>query len=111
MIKLKEQFLCSALDLFKQMIVGGECSKQDILHYVNESKYIMDRYGVGLDKRMWLTKEEACQELGISSSTFDRKVLGGVIPRGKKIVGQNKLVWKGEQIEQLKKMMLLKAIS
>ena len=108
MMKLKEDYLCSALEQFIKMVRGKECSKQDILHYVDESKYILDRYGVSIGKKLWLTKEEASGILGISTSTFDRLVLKGVLPRGKKIVGQNKLVWKAEQIEQLNRMKLLK---
>lgn len=110
MMKFKEQYLCSALDKFKEMILGGECTKQDILHYVDESKYILDRYGTSIDKKLWLTKEEASGLLNISTSTFDRLVVKGRLPRGKKVVRQKHLMWKSEQIEQLKKMMLLKAI-
>lgn len=109
MMKLKEQYLCSALDRFKEMIVGGQCSKQDIMHYVDESNYIMDRYGVSVGKKAWITKEEASSLLDVSTSTFDRLVLKGVLPRGKKIQGQKNLVWKCEQVEQLNRMMLLKA--
>lgn len=108
MMKLKEEFLCKALDKFKQMIVQGECSKADILHYVDESKYIMDRYGTSIGKKLWLTKEEAGNMLGVSTSTFDRMVLKGLLPRGKKVVRQNKLMWKCEQIEQLNRIRLLK---
>lgn len=111
MMKLKEEFLCNALDRFKQMILGGECSKQDILHYVDESKYILDRYGTGVGKKPWLTKEEASNMLGISTSTFDRIVLRGGLPRGKKIIRQKNLVWKSEQVEQFKCMMLLRQSS
>lgn len=34
----KEQFLFSALDLFKDMIKNGECSKQDINYFCDFSK-------------------------------------------------------------------------
>ena len=34
-------------------------------------------------------------------------ILKGVLPRGKKIVHQKNLVWKYDDIEQLKRMMLL----
>lgn len=108
MMKLKEEFLCSALDKFKQMIVHGECSKADINYFCNFSKHELDRRGASIDKNAWLTKEEASEVLGVSTSTFDRMVLKGILSRGKKVVGQNKLVWKCEQIEQLNKMRLLK---
>lgn len=108
MMKLKEEFLCNALDRFKQMIVQGECSKADINYFCDFSKHELDRRGASVDKNAWLNKEEASELLGVSTSTFDRMVLKGILPRGKKVVGQNKLVWKCEQIEQLNKMRLLK---
>ena len=35
---LREQFLCSALDRFKEMITNGDCSKADIAYFCNLSK-------------------------------------------------------------------------
>ena len=104
---LREQFLCRALDRFKEMITNGDCSKTDIAYFCNISKYELDRRGATIDKKGWLTKIEASQELGGSTSTFDRMILKGVLPRGKKIVHQKNLVWKYDDIEQLKRMMLL----
>lgn len=104
---LREQFLCNALDRFKEMIANGDCSKADITYFCNLSKYELDRRGASIDKKGWLTKIEASQELGVSTSTFDRMILKGVLPRGKKIVHQKNLVWKYDGIEQLKRMMLL----
>ena len=104
---LREQFLCNALDRFKEMITNGDCSKADIAYFCNLSKYELDRRGVAVDKKGWLTKIEASQELGVSTSTFDRMILKGVLPRGKKVVHQKSLVWKYDDIEQLKRMMLL----
>ena len=104
---LREQFLCSALDRFKEMITNGDCSKADIAYFCNLSKYELDRRGAAVDKKGWLTKIEASQELGVSTSTFDRMILKGVLPRGKKVVHQKYLVWKFDDIEQLKHLMLL----
>lgn len=104
---LREQFLCSALDRFKEMITNGDCSKADIAYFCNLSKYELDRRGAAVDKKGWLTKIEASQELGVSTSTFDRMILKGVLSRGKKIVHQKSLVWKFDDIEQLKHLMLL----
>lgn len=104
---LREQFLCSALDRFKEMIVNGDCSKADITYFTNLSKYELNRRGASIGKKGWLTKIEASQELGVSTSTFDRMILKGILPRGKKIVHQKSLVWKCDEIEQLKRMMLL----
>ena len=109
MIRLKEQFLCNALDRFKEMIMGGECSKQDISYFADLSKYELDRRGVHNEQKQWIDKEEASKLLGISTSTFDRIVRKGGLPRGKKLAGYKSLVWKIEQVEQLNKMMLLKA--
>ena len=105
----KEQFLFSALDLFKDMIKNGECSKQDINYFCDFSKRELDNRGASVGKKQWLTKEEASEILGVSTSTFDRYVLKGGLPRGKKILGQKNLVWKREQVEQCKILMLLKA--
>lgn len=104
---LREQFLYNALDRFKEMITNGDCSKADIAYFSNLSKYELDRRGANIDKKEWLTKIGASQELGISTSTFDRMILKGVLPRGKKVVHQKCLMWKCDDIEQLKRMMLL----
>lgn len=104
----KESFLYEALGIFKDMIMNGECSKQDIAHFVDMSKYELDRRGVSVGKKSWLSKIDASKILGISTSTFDRIVLKGGISRGRKVVGQRNLVWKREQVEQLKNIILLK---
>lgn len=104
---LREQFLCSALDRFKEMIANGDCSKADIAYFCNLSKYELDRRGATIDKKGWLTKIEASQVLGISTSTFDRMILKGVLPRGKKVIHKKCLMWKCDDIEQLKHIMLL----
>lgn len=105
----KEQYLCDALEAFKQIIKNGGCSKQDINYFCDFSKRELDNRGASVGKKQWVTKEEASEMMGISTSTFDRYVLKGGLPRGKKIAGQKSLVWKREQIEQLKVLMLLKA--
>lgn len=104
----KENFLYDALDIFKDMIKNGECSKQDISHFVDMSKYELDRRGASVGKKSWLSKIDASNVLGVSTSTFDRIVLNGGMPRGRKVVGQRNLVWRREQVEQLKNIMLLK---
>ena len=107
MIKTKELYLCKALDKFKEMIKNGECSRVDILYFYDLSKYELDRRDKSIDRNNWVTKQEAIKELNISRSTFDRLVLKGILPRGKKISHKKCLYWKYEQIEQLKLMMLL----
>ena len=74
MLKLKELYLCNALDKFKEMITHNECSKSDIAYFYNLSKYELTRRGTKIDKKEWFTKIEASQELSISTSTFDRLV-------------------------------------
>lgn len=106
---LKEQFLYNAMDVFKQLIVNGECSKQDINYFCDFSKRELDNRGASVGEKKWITKEEASEILGVSTSTFDRYVLKGGLPRGKKLMGHKALVWKREQVEQLKMLMLLKA--
>lgn len=107
MLKLKEQFLCKALDRFKEMISHDECSKTDINYFCDMSKYELERRGASIDKRQWITKEEACRMLEVSSSTFDRIVKREKLPRGKKIMKQKALLWKSDEVEQLKKKMML----
>lgn len=106
---IKEQFLYSALDVFKELIKNGECSKQDINYFCDFSKRELDNRGASVGEKKLVTKEEASQMLGVSTSTFDRIVKQGGLPRGKKVLGQKSLRWKREQVEQLKVLMLLKA--
>lgn len=109
MMGLKEKFLCGALEVFKGMIENGECSKQDINYFCDFSKRELDNRGASVGKKQWVTKEEASDILCVSTSTFDRIVLKGGLPRGKKIAGKKCLVWKREQVEQCKMLMLLKS--
>lgn len=106
MIRLKEEYLCKALDKFKEMIHNEECSKADIAYFYNLSKYELGRRGTAVDRKEWLTKKEASQELQISSSTFDRLVQKGLLPKGKKVLHQHSLIWNYEEVEQLKREML-----
>ena len=108
-MKLKEEYLCKALDRFKEMIRHNECSKTDIAYFCNLSQYELDRRGASIEKKNWLTKEEASKELGISTSTFDRMILKGLLSKGKKIIHQRKLFWKHDEVEQLKHLSLLNA--
>lgn len=106
---IKEQFLYKAMDAFKQLIASGDCSKQDINYFCEFSKRELENRGASVGEKKWITKDEASQMLGVSTSTFDRYVLKGGLPRGKKIQGKKSLVWNREQVEQLYKLMLLKA--
>lgn len=105
----KENYLCKALDAFKELVKSGECSKQDVSYFCEFSKRELDNRGASVDEKKWITKDEASRMLGISTSTFDRYVAKGGLPKGKKVVGRKSLVWKREQVEQLKVLMLLKA--
>lgn len=109
MLKLKEQYLCKALDKFKELIHNGGLPKADILHFYDVFKYELARRGSDVDTKGWLTKKEVSKELGISTSTINRYVLKGILPRGKKILHQRSLVWNVDEVEQLKHMKLLKA--
>lgn len=108
---VKEMFLMEALERFKGLVESGACSRQDIAYFCDFSRRELESRGVSIDKKTWLTKEEASELLGVSTSTFDRFVLRGCIPRGKKMQKSRNLVWRREQVEQLKVMMLLKANS
>lgn len=108
MIRLKEEYLCSALDKFKDMINNGECSKADIAYFYNLSKYELERRDTSISKRDWLTKKDASLMLGISISTFDRLIQKGLLSKGKKIIHQHSLVWKCDEVEELKQKMFIK---
>ena len=104
----KQEFLSKALSIFKQLVDSGECSSQDINYWCGVSDYEMERRGVSVGRK-WLSKKEASALIGISRSTFDRIVAQGGLPRGKKIVvGDKRLYWSREEIEQLKRLVLLK---
>ena len=108
-MQLKEEYLCSALDKFKEMLSHGVCSKADVNYFCNLAKYELDRRGTSVEKIDWLTKKEVGKELSLSTSTIDRMIRRGVLPKGKKILHQNSLVWRHDDVEQLKRLMLLKA--
>lgn len=103
-----EQWLCRALDRFKEIVMKGLCSKVDITYFSNLLKYEFGRREVSIDEKEWLTKIETSKLLGVSTSTLDRMILRKEFPRGRKIVHQKYLVWKREIVEQYKETMLLK---
>ena len=105
----KAKFLYDALEVFKDMVQKGECSKQDISYWCSVSGYELERRGASVGQQRWLTKAEASKILNVSTSTFDRIVLAGGLPKGKKIQGKKNLLWKHEDIEQYKRIMLLNA--
>lgn len=105
----KEQYLYDALDKFKEMIRNDECSKADIAYFCNLSKYELNRRGTSVGKKEWLTKKEVSEELSVSTSTIDRMIRKNILTKGKKIIHQTSLVWKADEVEQLKRLMLLKA--
>lgn len=108
MMGAKERFLMEALERFKGLVENGECSRQDIAYFCDFSRRELENRGVSIGTKAWLTKEEASESLGVSTSTFDRLVLKGCIQRGMKKAKSRSLVWRREQVEQLKTMMLLK---
>ena len=105
----KAKFLYDALEVFKDMVQKGECSKQDISYWCSVSGYELERRGASVGQQRWLTKAESSKMLNVSTSTFDRIVLAGGLPKGKKIQGKKNLLWKHEDIEQYKRIMLLNA--
>lgn len=103
-----EQWLCRALDRFKEIVMKGLCSKVDITYFSNLLKYEFGRKEVSIDEKEWLTKIETSKMLGVSTSTLDRMILRKEFPRGRKIAHQKHLVWKREMVEQYKERLLLK---
>lgn len=106
---IKEKYLYGALDRFKEMVANGECSKQDIAYWCGVSGYELGRRCASVDESGWVTKDEASKMLSVSTSTFDRMVLSGGLPRGKKVYWEKALRWKREDVEQCKRMMMLKS--
>lgn len=107
MLRMKEQYLCNALDKFKEMIKSGDCSRTDILYFYDMTKYELNRRDSSIDKETQLTKKDACKVLSISRATFDRLVYKGILPKGKKVRYRKSLYWSIEDIEHLKQSMLL----
>lgn len=107
MSMFKKQFLSEALAIFKGMVDNDECSKQDIEYWSGVSGYELNRRGASVGKKRWYTKDEASDYIGVSRSTFDRIVSGGGVPKGKKMAGKKKLYWKGEELDDYKRMALL----
>lgn len=57
-----------------------------------------------MDKRVKLSKYQACNYLGISRATFDNYIREGKLPKGKKEQGFKELFWtKKELTEAIKK--------
>lgn len=108
MMNAKEQFIADSFDVFKDMLENNSCTKADINRYYEITKYELEHYGGSVGKKQWLTKEEASEMLGVSTSTFDRVVLNGSLPRGKKVVGKKNLLWNIKDIEDIKKMVALR---
>lgn len=108
MMKIKELFLCKALDRFKEMISNDECSRADIDCFCSLSRYEHERRKANADRKQWVDKKEACEMLGVSRATLDRMVVKGELTKGKKAVGKKTLVWKSEDIEQLQRILMLK---
>lgn len=108
MMNAKEQFIADSFEVFKDMLKNNSCTKADINRYYEITKYELERYGASVGKKQWITKEEASDMIGVSTSTFDRIVLGGGLPRGKKVVGKKNLLWKLKDIEDFQKMMALR---
>jgi len=109
MMNAKEQFISDSLDVFKDLLEVHGCTKADINRYYEITKYEREHYGLSVGKKQWLTKDEASELLGISTSTFDRIVLNGGLPRGKKVAGKKNLLWKVKDIEDCKKMMEMRS--
>lgn len=105
----KAQFINDSFDVFKEALANNECSKADINRYYEITKYEVEHYGLSVGKKQWLTKEEASEQLGISTSTFDRIVYNGSLPRGKKVAGKKNLLWKVKDIEDFQRMTALRS--
>lgn len=108
MMNAKEEYIAHTLDAFKELLANSGCTKADVNRYYEITKYEMEHYGLSVGKKQWVTKEEASGMLGISTSTFDRIVLNGGLPRGKKVAGKKNLIWKVKDIEDCKRMMELR---
>lgn len=105
-MKFGKKFLSAALSVIKEAVDRGECGQQDVDYWCEVLQYEMDRRG--LDRPKWVTKDEASAMLGISTSTFDRRVLQGELPRGESKRHRKNLYWRREDIEQYMKASMLK---
>lgn len=104
----KAKFISESFGVFKEMLENNTCTKADINRYYEITKYELEHYGASVGRKQWLTKDEASDMLGISTSTFDRIVLNGGLSRGRKVVGKKNLLWRVKDIEDCKRMMALR---
>lgn len=47
-----------------------------------------------------MSKEEVCRYVNTSRSNFDRLVLEGKFPKGRKVLGRKELVWYKDEIDK-----------
>lgn len=102
-----EQWLCRALDRFKEIVMSGLCSKVDIAYLSSLFKYELGKRETSIEEKEWLTKRETSKILGVSTSTLDRMIARKEFPRGRKMAHLKYLVWNKVSIEQHKKNILL----
>lgn len=82
------QMLDNILMEFHDRIRSGRCltNKQQIIMATDFLHRIAN-------KDEAISKYEACRYVGVSRATFDRLVLAGKLPKGKKRVGWTELAW------------------
>lgn len=75
-------------------IVSGRCLANHM-----QNRLLLDLLHHIADKDELCPKYAACRYVGVSRSTFDRLVLAGKLPRGKKIAGWKELVWSYRELD------------
>lgn len=73
-------------------IDSGSCELTD--SEIINSLDVLSQY----DNNQWMNKDQACDYLKMSRSTFDANIRCGLIPKGKKIKGWKEKVWTKSQL-------------
>ena len=98
MSKTLTQVLINALEALVGHLKDGSinCSDEQISSVLEE----LDQYNGNRN----LSKDKACDYMGLSRSTFDLHVKNGLIPKGKKVRGFKELCWKQCDLDKSKEI-------
>lgn len=78
-----------------ERIISGRCLTNHM-----QNKLFLDLLHHIADKDDFCPKYAACRYVGVSRATFDRLVLSGKLPRGKKMAGWKELIWSYRELDR-----------
>ncbi len=77
-----------------ERIISGRCLTNHM-----QNQLFLDLLHHIADKDEFCPKYAACRYIGISRATFDRLVIAGKLPKGKKIAGWKELIWSYRELD------------